>query len=157
MENHQLDNMDERILGMLVRNARTPFLEIARACGVSGTTIHQRVQRLTSLGIIQGTEYTIDPTKIGYETCAFVGLKLNEGTDLDKTVQALGLLPEVVEVHCTGEEYDLLVKLHAHNNSHLLELIHTKLRPLGLSQTKVIISLRMMVRKQLSLFQNQAK
>lgn len=64
MENYQLDSMDEQILGMLIRNARTPFLEIARACGVSGTAIHQRVQRLTSLGIIQGTEYKIDPTRI---------------------------------------------------------------------------------------------
>lgn len=152
MENHQLDSMDEQILSMLIRNARTPFLEIARACGVSGTAIHQRVQRLTSLGIIQGTEYKIDPARIGYDTCAFVGLRINENADLRKIVDALRDVPEVAEVHCTGEEYDLLVKLYAHDNSHLFELIHAKLRPLGLTQTKVIVSLRMMVDKQLSLF-----
>ena len=152
MENYQLDSMDKQILGMLIRNARAPFLEIARACGVSGTAIHQRVQRLTSLGIIQGTEYRIDPDRIGYGTCAFVGLKMNGDTDLRKTVDALRDIPEVVEVHCTGEEYDLLVKLYAHDNSHLLTLIHTKLRPLGLAQTKVIVSMRMVVQKQLSVF-----
>lgn len=152
MENYQLDNMDEQILSMLTRNARTPFLEIARACNVSGTAIHQRVQRLTSLGIIQGTEYKIDPLRIGYATCAFVGLKMKEGTNLDNTVDALREIPEVVEVHCTGEEYDLLVKLYAHDNSHLLTLIHTKLRPLGLAQTKVIVSMRMVVQKQLGVF-----
>lgn len=152
MENYQLDSMDEQILGMLTRNARTPFLEIARACGVSGTAIHQRVQRLTSLGIILGTEYKIDPARIGYHTCALVGLKTNENTDLDKTAEALRAIPEVVEAHCTGEEYDLLVKMYARNNSHLLELIHTKLRPLGLQQVKVIVSLRMLMDKQPGLF-----
>lgn len=152
MDNYQLDSMDEQILGMLIHNARTPFLEIARACGVSGTAIHQRVQRLTSLGIIQGTEYRIDPNRIGYGTCAFVGLKMSDVTDLRKTVDALRDIPEVVEVHCTGEEYDLLVKLYAHDNSHLFELIHMKLRPLGLAQSKVIISMRMVMQKQLSVF-----
>lgn len=153
MENYRLDSMDEQILSMLIRNARTPFLEIARACGVSGTAIHQRVQRLTSMGIIQGTEYRIDPARMGYGTCAFVGVKMNADADLTRLAEALKQIPEVVEVHCTGEEYDLLVKMYAHSNSHLLELIHTRLRPLGLSQTKIIVSFRTLLDKQLGLFQ----
>lgn len=152
METYQLDSMDEQILTMLVRNARIPFLEIARICGVSGTTIHQRVQRLTSLGIIQGTEYRIDPSRIGYETCAFVGLKLNAGTQLEDVVESLRDIPEVVEVHCTGEDYELLVKVYAHNNSHLLSLIQSQLCPLGVTQSKVIVSFRLMMQKQLNPF-----
>lgn len=148
-----MDSMDEQILGMLIRNARTPFLEIARACGVSGTAIHQRVQRLTSLGIILGTEYKINPARIGYNTCAFVGLRTTADTDLRKAAEALKDIPEVVEVHCTGEEYDLLVKMYARDNNHLLELIQSKLRPLGLQQARVIICLRTLVDKQLSSFQ----
>ena len=45
-------------------------LEVARACNVSGAAIHQRI-RLTNLGILKGSEYVIDPEKIGYETCAY--------------------------------------------------------------------------------------
>ena len=59
MENNQLDEMDEIILRMLSENARVPFLEVARACGVSGTAIHQRVARLNAMGVLQGTEYKI--------------------------------------------------------------------------------------------------
>ena len=152
MDTYQLDSMDEQILSMLIHNARIPFLEIARACGVSGTTIHQRVQRLTSLGVIQGTEYKVDPAKIGYETCAFVGLCLVGDTTLKDAVEALGKISEVVEVHCTSEEFDLLVKLYAHNNNHLLYLVEKKLRPIGLSKARVIVSFDVMLQKQLCPF-----
>lgn len=42
---YQLDRIDQRILSFLVKNARMPFLEIARECGVSGAAIHQRVKK----------------------------------------------------------------------------------------------------------------
>ena len=42
----QLDALDYKILKMLSENARRPYLEIARECGVSGAAIHQRVQKL---------------------------------------------------------------------------------------------------------------
>ena len=150
MENNQFDEIDETILQMLAKDGRVPFQEVARACGVSGTTIHTRVQRLMSLGVIQGSEYIINPAKIGYGTCAFVGLTLKEEGTLDAIVDALKLIPEVVEVHCTNEAYDLFVKIYARNNEHLLDLIQTRLKPLGLSQSKIIISFRVMHNKQLT-------
>ena len=68
MGHHQLDSLDEQILRLIASNARIPFLEVARACNVSGAAIHQRIQKLTNLGILKGSEYVIDPEKIGYET-----------------------------------------------------------------------------------------
>ena len=41
-----IDDLDEKILKLITKNARIPFLEVARECGVSGAAIHQRVQRL---------------------------------------------------------------------------------------------------------------
>ena len=52
MGHHQLDNLDEQILKLVASNARIPFLEVARACNVSGAAIHQRGQKLTNLGIL---------------------------------------------------------------------------------------------------------
>ncbi|MDD4421001.1 MAG: AsnC family protein, partial [Bacteroidales bacterium] len=43
MPKYQIDDTDQKILSSLVKNARMPFLEIARDCGVSGAAIHQRV------------------------------------------------------------------------------------------------------------------
>lgn len=48
MGHHQLDSLDEQILRLIASNARIPFLEVARACNVSGAAIHQRIQKLTN-------------------------------------------------------------------------------------------------------------
>mgnify|MGYP003294509119 CR=1 FL=1 len=61
---------------MIAANARIPFLEVARECGVSGAAIHQRIQKLTNLGVLKGSEFILDPESIGYETCAYMGLYL---------------------------------------------------------------------------------
>lgn len=53
MGHHQLDTLDEQILKLIADNARIPFLEVARACNVSGAAIHQRIQKLTNLGILK--------------------------------------------------------------------------------------------------------
>ena len=54
MAHHQLDALDKKILKMIAADARVPFLEVARACNVSGAAIHQRVQKLTALGVLKG-------------------------------------------------------------------------------------------------------
>ena len=43
MAHHQLDELDEKILKLIIGNARMPFLEVARECNVSGAAIHQRI------------------------------------------------------------------------------------------------------------------
>lgn len=135
---------------MLARDGSIPFQEVARACGVSGTTIHTRVKRLTSLGVIQGSKYIINPAKIGYDTCAYIGLTLKDDSRFESVIEALKSIPEIAEVHCTNEAYDLFVKIYARNNEHLLDLIQTRLKPLGLSQSKIIISFKVMHNKQLT-------
>lgn len=150
MDDRRFDEIDSRILQMLAADGRVPFQEVARACGVSGTTIHTRVARLTSLGVIRGAEFVIDPSKIGYESCAFVGLKLKDGADFDDTVSALVGIPEIVEVHCTNEDYDLLVKVFARNNADLLDIIQHKISPLGLSKSRIVMSFRLLHSKQLT-------
>ena len=60
MAHHQLDELDEKILKLIIGNARMPFLEVARECNVSGAAIHQRIQKLTNLGVIKGSEFIVD-------------------------------------------------------------------------------------------------
>ena len=97
MANLKLDRLDKQILQMIAADARVPFLEVARACDVSGAAIHQRIQKLTNMGVLKGSQFIIDPEKIGYETCAFVGLNLKNPESFDEVVEKLKLMPEVVE------------------------------------------------------------
>ncbi|MDR0746107.1 MAG: Lrp/AsnC ligand binding domain-containing protein [Mediterranea sp.] len=149
MGHHQLDRLDEHILRMIAENARIPFLEVARACNVSGAAIHQRIQKLTNLGILKGSEYVIDPEKIGYETCAYIGINLKDPESFQRVMKALEKIPEIVECHFTTGKYDMFIKIYAKNNRHLLSIIHDKLQPLGLARTETLISFKEAVKRQM--------
>lgn len=140
MAHHNLDSLDKKILRFIAEDARIPFLEVARSCNVSGAAIHQRIRKLNSLGVLKGSQFIIDPEKIGYETCAYIGLNLRNPEDFDKAVEALRNIPEVVECHYTTGDYDMFIKIYAFNNHHLLNIIHDRLQPLGLSRSETIIS-----------------
>ena len=110
MAHHQLDELDEKILKLIIGNARMPFLEVARECNVSGAAIHQRIQKLTNLGVIKGSEFIVDNTKVGYETCAYMGLFLKSPGQFPSVTEALLQIPEVVECHyTTGQGKFLLI------------------------------------------------
>ncbi len=136
----KLDKLDKRILHMISEDARVPFLEVARVCNVSGAAIHQRIQKLTNMGILRGSQFIIDPEKIGYETCAYIGLNLKNPEDFDNVMEELRRIPEVTECHYTTGNFDMFIKIYAHNNHHLLNIIHDKLQPLGLSSSQTLIS-----------------
>lgn len=151
MSHHNLDSLDKKILHLIAEDARIPFLEVARACNVSGAAIHQRIRKLTSLGILKGSQFVIDPEKIGYETCAYIGLFLKNPEKFDEVVEALRQIPEVVECHYTTGGFDMFIKIYAFNNHHLLNIIHDKLQPLGLSRSETIISFNAAINRQLPL------
>lgn len=148
MAHHSLDLLDKKILRLISGDARIPFLEVARSCNVSGAAIHQRIQKLTNLGILKGSQFIIDPEKVGYETCAYIGLYLQNPAKFDDVVEELRRIPEVVECHYTTGGFDMFIKIYARNNHHLLNVIHDKLQPLGLSRSETIISFNAAINRQ---------
>ena len=149
MARQTIDALDRKILKLIQNDARIPFLEVARTCNVSGAAIHQRIQKLTSMGILKGSEFIIDPEKIGFETCAYVGLYLKDPEKFDDVVEKLRQIPEVTECHYTTGGYDMFIKIYARNSQHLLNIIHDKLQPLGLSRSETIVSFNAVIDRQL--------
>ncbi|NPA44458.1 MAG: Lrp/AsnC family transcriptional regulator, partial [Chlorobi bacterium] len=97
----QIDSLDKRILNILIKNARTPFLEIARECGVSGAAIHQRIKRLEMHGVITGSKFIVDPLKLGLSTCAYMGIFLEKASMYESVVKQIEKIPEIVECNYT--------------------------------------------------------
>ena len=149
MAHHNLDLLDKKILRLIAGDARIPFLEVARSCNVSGAAIHQRIQKLTNLGILKGSQFIVDPEKVGYETCAYIGLYLQNPAKFDDVVEELKKIPEVVECHYTTGGFDMFIKIYARNNDHLLNIIHDKLQPLGLSRSETVISFNAAINRQI--------
>ena len=149
MANQKIDKLDKQILTMIAEDARVPFLEVARACNVSGAAIHQRIQKLSSAGIIKGSKFIVDPEKIGYETCAFIGLNLKNPENFDRVVEESKPLPEVVACHDTTGDFDLFIKIYAFNNHHLLNIIQDKMKTLSISRSESIISFNSAINRQI--------
>lgn len=147
MSHLQFDKHDLTILSALRDNARKPYLEISRECGISGAAVHQRVQRLTSNGVILGSECVFDASALGYETCAFVGMYLRDTSAYLEVVEKLRSLPEVVECYFTSGQYDIFAKIYAHNNDHLLHILQD-IQRLGMARTETLISFKQVFRRQ---------
>ena len=96
MSKQVLDSLDRKILKLISQDARIPFLEVARECNVSGAAIHQRIQKLKNTGIIKGSEFVIDTYKVGFQTCAYIGITLSDVKLFPSVVEELKKIPEIV-------------------------------------------------------------
>lgn len=146
--------MDLNILRLLSGNARKPYLEIARECGVSGAAIHQRIQRMYARGVITGAESLINPEAIGYETCAYVGIFLNDPAQFKSVVETLKQIPEIIECHFTTGQYDIFIKLFARNNDHLLDILQNQIQALGVARTETLISFKQVFKRPMPIVDN---
>ena len=123
MPNYQIDETDRKILSFLVKNARMPFLEIARECGISGAAVHQRVKKLEDNGVITGSQMLVKPGTLGLNVCAFISISLSEDNKYQEVTEALKHIPEVVECHFVTGRAALLLKVYCIDNDHLMETI----------------------------------
>lgn len=138
----KIDNLDRRILQIVIRNARIPSKEIAVECGVSRAAIHQRLQRLSDIRVITGSGYHVNPKALGYATCTYIGVNLERGAMYRDVIPDLEKIPEIVECHFTTGPYTMLIKLYARDNEHLMDLLNKKIQMIpGVTGTETLISL----------------
>lgn len=152
MESYKLDKLDKLILSELINNARKPYLEIARQCGVSGAAIHQRVKRLEEMGVIEGSSTLIKPSSIGYTICAFMFLNLTENNKYSEVIAALEKVPEIVECHFITGRSALLIKLYFEDNAHFMEVALNTIQKIPFVQsTETMVSLDEPLKRQISI------
>ena len=145
---YQVDAIDQRILYYLVQNARIPFLEIARECGISGAAIHQRVKKMEDAGIIAGSQLIVKPKSLGYDLCVFVGISLVQLSMYNSVVQQLSKISEVVECHFITGEFAMLIKLYCRDNTHLMEVLIDTIQNIpGISKTETWVSLNQAIQR----------
>ena len=146
-----LDAIDRKILKFLIKNARMPFLEIARECGISGAAIHQRIRKLDESGVILGSRLIVDPKMLGFDVCAHIGIIIKDPQQLMQTMEKLRDVPEIVECHFITGSYNVLAKLYCLDNEHLMRTIFDGiLRIPGVSTTETFISLQEAFQRQVN-------
>ncbi|MBO5804531.1 MAG: AsnC family transcriptional regulator [Bacteroidales bacterium] len=150
MTKYQIDKTDQKILSFLVKNARMPFLEIARECGVSGAAIHQRVKKMESLGIITGSRLLVKPQTLGLNVCAFVGVQLSQASKYSEVIEQFKKISEVVECHFVTGTHALLVKLYCFNHDHLMKVLINTIQNIPyVEKTETLVSLDQAIERQI--------
>ena len=101
---------------------------------------------MIDMNVIVGSGYHINPKILGYNTCTYIGVKLERGSMYKDVVPEFEKIPEVVECHFTTGPYTMLIKLYARDNEHLMELLNSKIQEIpGVTATETLISLRQSV------------
>lgn len=148
----KIDNLDKKILNIIMRNARIPSKDVALQCGVSRAAIHQRIARLVEMGVITGSGYNVAAKRLGFNTCTYVGVRLEKGSMYREVVAELEKIPEVVECHFTTGPYSMLIKVYAQDNLHLMELLNDRIQHIaGVTETETLISLEQSMNRQIQI------
>lgn len=148
----QVDDLDLKMINILLKNANTPYSEIAKALKVSIGTIHVRIKKLEALKIIKYFSLELDHIKIGYDLTAYFGIKLEKGEMYEQVITELEKIPEIVEVHYITGAYSLFAKIVCQNTNHLRDILHDKIQLInGIKSTETMISLEERVKRPLEL------
>ena len=137
-----LDPLDFKILEILVADANLPYTEIGQRLDVSGGTVHVRMKKMESMGIVKGAQLLIDYSKIGWDITAFLGIYLDKSSLYEDVAKQLEAIPEVVNIHYTTGIYSIFAKIICRDTQHLREVLHDKIqRVTGIQRTETFISL----------------
>jgi len=147
-----LDELDYQILDILIKDSRTPYLEIARHCHVSGGTIHVRMNKMQDMGLVKGTRLILDTNKLGYDVCCFIGIFLNKASSYPDVLEQLKEIKEIVELHYTTGVYSIFIKVMCKSISNLQDLLMNRLQVIsGVRSTDTFITLSQPIDRNISL------
>jgi Lrp/AsnC family transcriptional regulator for asnA, asnC and gidA len=149
----QIDEIDIKLIDSLGRDSSTTFVELARQIGISDATVHFRVRRLMSEGVIKKFTISLDYNLLGYDHLAFVGINFKPSVNVDATIDKLVNLEEVLELYEMHNSYDLFLKIRAKDFNQLRDIVENKIRALpNILNTELIIALKSRKEKQIVRF-----
>ncbi|HVB26886.1 MAG TPA: Lrp/AsnC family transcriptional regulator, partial [Mycobacteriales bacterium] len=135
-----IDDLDVRLLELLITEPRAGVLESSRRLGVARGTVQARLDRLQRSGVIRGFAPELDPAALGYGVLAFTTLEIAQGRG-EHVVTHLGEIPQVLEAHTITGPGDLLCRIVARSNADLQRVIDRVVEVDGIVRTSTVIAL----------------
>jgi Lrp/AsnC family leucine-responsive transcriptional regulator len=138
----RIDETDARILEILQRDGRESYAEVGQAVGMSGPSVHERVKKLETRGVIRGYSALVDPTLLGYGVLAFIFIKQVPGTIATDMTGDFVAIDEIEECHHLAGEADYLLKVRATDTRHLEHVLHAiqQVAHVFTTETQVVFS-----------------
>ena len=137
----KLDDVDHKILDLLIDNSRIPFTDIAKKLLISAGTVHVRVKKMEDAGIIKGSSLALDYKKLGYTFIAYIGIFLEKTHLTNIVLDKLNSIPYVTVAHITTGRFNIFCKVRSRDTNHAKEIIFMIDDIDGVSRTETMISL----------------
>lgn len=135
-----LDLTDQRIVALLVADARLSASEIGRRVGLSPAAAKRRIDRLEANGVILGYQAVVDRGKFDGSIEAFIELRFAGETQVDD-IESTANIPEVIEAFTTAGDPDALARIRVHDLDHLKRVVDRIRRTGRVTGTKTLIVL----------------
>lgn len=117
------DDLDRKILALLVENGRATYAEVGTRVGLSTPAVKRRVDRLVASGVIRGFTVLVDPEALDAGTEAFVELHCRSRTDPGEIRSMVADQPEVVAAYTVTGDADALLHLRTRGIGELESVI----------------------------------
>jgi Lrp/AsnC family transcriptional regulator, regulator for asnA, asnC and gidA len=138
----QLDEIDRKILTIMLSDGKRPYAEIGHELFLSAGTVHVRIKKMMDAGIITGNHIVVDYKLLGYDITAFLGIYLEKSGLYSQVIEELATINEVVSAHYTTGNYGIFAKIIVKDTDHLREVLSNKIQKIkGIHRTETIISL----------------
>jgi len=136
------DDIDDRIIGLLVENGRAPFAQIASEVGLSAHAVAERVRRLAARGAIRGYTARVDQAELGRSLSAFIDVRLAPTTDPDQFERVVLGLPATESVTFVTGRFDYIVRLACTDAADLDQTVRQLRSRGGVAATETRIVMR---------------
>jgi len=104
----EIDDVDITILREIQEDFRTSYRDMAKKLDLSVGTVHNRIKKLTEMGVIRKFTAVLDPEKLGFELTAIILMKV-EGSHILEIEEALGRYRSVIAVYDTTGDFDIVI------------------------------------------------
>lgn len=136
-----MDALDYQLVDALRRNARASFAELARTVGLSAPSVHERVSKLETSGVLRGYHASVSPEALGHAMSALIGIFLTDKGDVDRVSTALGDVAQIEDCWFVAGEEAFMVKVRVTDVAELEQLIGTVTRIKGVARTRTTVVL----------------
>ena len=107
----KLDEIDYKVLDLLIDNSRIPYTDIAKKLLISAGTVHVRIKKMEDAGIISGSSLKLDYKKLGYTFIAYIGIFLEKTHLTNEVLEKLNSIPFVTVAHITTGRFNIYSKI----------------------------------------------
>jgi len=139
--NYKIDNIDRDILGILIKNSRTPFTDIAQKLLISAGTVHVRYNKMVAAGVIKSSTLDLDYEIMGFNFTGYIGISLGESAKVTTVLEDLRKIPEVTVASFTTGHYGINCEIRCKDTVQARDVITKIMSNKGVRKTDTTVCL----------------